>query len=212
MPGSSRIERLRAMLGAKETHPEEIQANPKAVDANTPPTNTKIEKFSGTASGQEQVIFQHAVHPMVASSHKTAIIQKTTASVESTETVKDIKNEAEFGSVKGKPASVGGRFSPFLAVTKLCYKYCPRALLQPISVEFFASGKIFERGWDMLVEQSYFYRNTFTLGLVANSPLATALTPNTEALSPSFRNIISKNYPTKSTTNSQMRTFRLKIL
>lgn len=49
----------------------------------------------------------------------------------------------------GEPAPQGISFTPFLAVTKFCYKYVPHAYQQTLATAFFDANKIWCREWDL---------------------------------------------------------------
>ncbi|KAK4552489.1 hypothetical protein LTR86_010333 [Recurvomyces mirabilis] len=49
----------------------------------------------------------------------------------------------------GEPAPRGFAFTPFVAVTKFCYKYVPKQYSQALASAFWDSNKIYERGWDL---------------------------------------------------------------
>ncbi|KAK3670213.1 hypothetical protein LTR78_009868 [Recurvomyces mirabilis] len=49
----------------------------------------------------------------------------------------------------GESAPRGFAFSPFVAVTKFCYKYVPKQYSQALASAFWDSNKIYERGWDL---------------------------------------------------------------
>ena len=59
------------------------------------------------------------------------------------------RDSREFEPEKGCPAPRGERFSPLIAVTKLCYKYVPHRWSQPLAEMFFDAGKIWNRAWDL---------------------------------------------------------------
>lgn len=50
---------------------------------------------------------------------------------------------------QGELAPFGLNFSPFLAITRLPYKFLKRQFLQPVASVFFDEGKIWQREWDM---------------------------------------------------------------
>lgn len=54
-----------------------------------------------------------------------------------------------FDSRCGQPAPLGICFCPFLAVTKYCYKFVPKKLMQPLATAFFDAEKIWSRVWDL---------------------------------------------------------------
>lgn len=50
---------------------------------------------------------------------------------------------------KGEFSPLGMCFTPFVALTKYCYKFVDRGWNQPIASAFFDKGKIFRRSWDL---------------------------------------------------------------
>ena len=50
---------------------------------------------------------------------------------------------------QGEPAPFGVRFCPFIAVTKLPYKFVNKQFMQQIATAFFDAGKIWNREWDV---------------------------------------------------------------
>lgn len=60
-----------------------------------------------------------------------------------------VESSFTFDSCKGKPSPLGINFVPFIAVTRYCYKFAPRSLMQPLATAFFDAGKIFSRPFDL---------------------------------------------------------------
>lgn len=58
-------------------------------------------------------------------------------------------HDFSFDSRGGQPAPLGICFCPFLAVTKYCYKFVPKKLMQPLATAFFDAEKIWSRDWDL---------------------------------------------------------------
>ncbi|KAK4508626.1 hypothetical protein PRZ48_002365 [Zasmidium cellare] len=57
---------------------------------------------------------------------------------------------------KGQAAPLGMCFCPFIAVTKYCYKFVPKKLMQPLATAFFDAEKIWNREWDLYyISSSY---------------------------------------------------------
>lgn len=54
-----------------------------------------------------------------------------------------------FDVKKGERLPVGTALSPFIAVTKYCYKYVPKQWSQTLATAFFDQDKIYDREWDM---------------------------------------------------------------
>lgn len=54
-----------------------------------------------------------------------------------------------FDNRKGQQAPFGINFVPFIALTKWCYTYAPKHLLQPLATAFFDADKIYARDWDL---------------------------------------------------------------
>lgn len=54
-----------------------------------------------------------------------------------------------FDERKGRYSPLGISFSPFLAVTKYCYKFVNKSLMQPLASAFFDADKIWSRDWDL---------------------------------------------------------------
>jgi len=49
----------------------------------------------------------------------------------------------------GEPAPRGFSFSPFLPVTRFCYKFVSPQWSQPLATAFFDANKIYNRPWDV---------------------------------------------------------------
>lgn len=54
-----------------------------------------------------------------------------------------------FDDRKGQPAPLDITFVPFIALTKWCYNFAPKHLLQPFATAFFDADKIYARDWDL---------------------------------------------------------------
>lgn len=54
-----------------------------------------------------------------------------------------------FDPRKDEPAPLGLNFCPFIAVTKLPYKFVKKEFMQGIATAFFDEGKIWGREWDV---------------------------------------------------------------
>ena len=54
-----------------------------------------------------------------------------------------------FDPRKDEPAPLGLNFCPFIAITKLPYKFVKREFMQGIATAFFDEGKIWSREWDV---------------------------------------------------------------
>ena len=59
--------------------------------------------------------------------------------------------DVPFDARKGEPAPRGVELATFGAVTKYCYKYAPRELMQPMATAYFDADKIYRRDWDLSV-------------------------------------------------------------
>ncbi|GAB1743985.1 hypothetical protein NU219Hw_g1025t1 [Hortaea werneckii] len=71
----------------------------------------------------------------------------------------------------GEPAPQGISFTPFLAVTKFCYKFVPRAYQQPLATAFFDANKIWCREWDLYYVWSDHYPTAKAIPFVPESQL-----------------------------------------
>ncbi|KAI6907851.1 hypothetical protein KC318_g2693 [Hortaea werneckii] len=71
----------------------------------------------------------------------------------------------------GEPAPQGISFTPFLAVTKFCYKFVPRASQQPLATAFFDANKIWCREWDLYYIWSDHYPTAKAITFVPESQL-----------------------------------------
>ncbi|KAI4752821.1 hypothetical protein E4T52_14983 [Aureobasidium sp. EXF-3400] len=56
-------------------------------------------------------------------------------------------------------APTGMQFVPINAVSKFPYKYMKRSQSEPVSIQFFAGGKFWEREWDLWYIQSPYYHS-----------------------------------------------------
>jgi hypothetical protein len=54
-----------------------------------------------------------------------------------------------FDPRKDEPAPLGVNFCPFIAITKLPYKFVKKEFMQEIATAFFDEGKIWSREWDV---------------------------------------------------------------
>ncbi|KAI6866013.1 hypothetical protein D0864_11495 [Hortaea werneckii] len=75
----------------------------------------------------------------------------------------------------GEPAPQGISFTPFLAVTKFCYKYVPHAYQQTLATAFFDANKIWCREWDLYYVWSTHYPTAKAITFVPESQLQTLL-------------------------------------
>lgn len=48
-----------------------------------------------------------------------------------------------------EPAPMGMQFVPINAISKFPYKYMRRSQSEPVSVQFFAGGKFWDRDWEL---------------------------------------------------------------
>ena len=61
----------------------------------------------------------------------------------------DISGKIPFDTNKGAPLPSNTELSPFLAVTKYCYKYVAPGWSQTLATAFFDQDKIFTRNWSL---------------------------------------------------------------
>ncbi|KAI7322200.1 hypothetical protein KC315_g8913 [Hortaea werneckii] len=71
----------------------------------------------------------------------------------------------------GEPAPQGISFTPFLAVTKFCYKFVPRTYQQPLATAFFDANKVWCREWDLYYVWSDHYPTAKAITFVPESQL-----------------------------------------
>ncbi|CAD0108531.1 unnamed protein product [Aureobasidium uvarum] len=67
----------------------------------------------------------------------------------SSDTSAAINGAAHNNNAFCETAPMGMQFVPISAVSKFPYKYMKRSQSEPVSVQFFAGGKFWDRDWDL---------------------------------------------------------------
>lgn len=115
-----------------------------------------LPKLPKPALVQEQPFEDHEDElpppPPIDPNHKPIYARDLIKPVQSKPGVVTMSNEPldfSFDSRCGQPAPLGICFCPFLAVTKYCYKFVSKKLMQPLATAFFDAEKIWSRDWDL---------------------------------------------------------------
>ncbi|TKA74428.1 hypothetical protein B0A55_06208 [Friedmanniomyces simplex] len=154
MPASG-IERFLTLIGGEANLPPELP--PQAQPATTIPTQDEPSEdsedpFSGLPSVQE-VIEQEVAAEEAARAHSA----KPQVHTQPQFTPKFLPSsasplsdaDAHSQMPMGEPAPRGISFSPFIAVTRFCYKFVSHQWSQPLATAFFDANKIYHRAWDI---------------------------------------------------------------
>ncbi|EMD00601.1 hypothetical protein BAUCODRAFT_81223, partial [Baudoinia panamericana UAMH 10762] len=75
----------------------------------------------------------------------------------------------------GTSAPRGITFTPFLAVTRYCYKFVSKEYMQPLATAFFDANKIYDRPWDFFYLWSAAYETSKPLTFVPTHQLQSLL-------------------------------------
>lgn len=151
-----RLARLDKALGGR--YPPKLPPPPKKIEEEVP----KITRAEQLAALEAYEISQlpKPVHDPVLFAFQTEQVAKirarelarANAPVQingQTRTMASFEGDIPFDNRKGQPAPLGIKFVPFIAVTKWCYTYAPKHLLQPFATAFFDGDKIYARDWDL---------------------------------------------------------------
>ena len=151
----SRMDRLIKLQGGEENLPPKLDEPSASSDANTnadsnPPPND--DPFSRLPSIDD--VLKETQHSQTnwwdPPEHLTKLVKQPRAHhVATPVTYQDGEATFRFDPRKGEPAPLGLSFSPFLAVTKFCYRFVEKDLVQPLATAFFDAGKIWDREWDI---------------------------------------------------------------
>ncbi|EME48926.1 hypothetical protein DOTSEDRAFT_58207 [Dothistroma septosporum NZE10] len=135
----SRLDRLIALLGGEENLPEKL---PEPAPYGE---TVKEEDEEQEQEGQPPPIIRD-LNPQPLRYPQPLPQQKITLNPVH---VMESEDDIPFDSGKGEPAPLGVEFATFGAVTKYCYKYVPRELMQPLATAYFDADKIYRRDWDL---------------------------------------------------------------
>jgi len=152
---SSGIQRFHGLIGGEANMPAELppQAEPATL-TSVPDEHAKDSEnpFDGLPSVQEVIEQSRAPEeqakegrpksPEITGSRFTPQFLPSSASPLS-------DADAHSQMAMGEPAPRGFSFSPFLPVTRFCYKFVSPQWSQPLATAFFDANKIYNRPWDV---------------------------------------------------------------
>jgi len=152
---TSGIQRFHSLIGGEANMPAELppQAEPAALTP-VPDDNAKasenpsdglpsVQAFDEQSrSPEEQANGERPKTPEGTHSRFTSQFLTSPAPL-----LSDADNLSQMAM--GEPAPRGFSFSPFLPVTRFCYKFVGPQWSQPLATAFFDANKIYNRSWDV---------------------------------------------------------------
>ncbi|KAK1066909.1 hypothetical protein LTR74_006784 [Friedmanniomyces endolithicus] len=152
---SSGIQRFHRLIGGEANMPAELPPQPKPATLTPVPDEDAKDSenpFDGLPSVQEVIEQSRAPEeqakegcpksPEGTDSRFTPQFLPSSASPLS-------DADAHSQMTMGEPAPRGFSFSPFLPVTRFCYKFVGPQWSQPLATAFFDANKIYNRSWDV---------------------------------------------------------------
>jgi hypothetical protein len=148
------MDRFLQMIGGEDALP------PKTT--STSPSDDTSDEASSTRAKQADPPFHHTQYD----SQEYQLLPKPNPTFESalpqvkqspdiTNPISDpprafsISGNAAWDPRKGALLPANTELSPFVAITKYCYKYVPKQWSQPLATAFFDSNKIYTRDWSL---------------------------------------------------------------
>ncbi|KAK3664746.1 hypothetical protein LTR22_004333 [Elasticomyces elasticus] len=147
---TSGIERFISMMGGEANLPPEVkEADRKIIAAPTEQAKDHDDPFEGLPT-VEEVIEKNRIMAEEARARRpkqqvNLAVQPGFISSSNTAT----SNESVLHMHLGDAAPRGISFSPFIAVTRFCFKFVSDRWRQPLATAFFDAKKIYDRPWDI---------------------------------------------------------------
>ena len=147
------MERFITLIGGAQNLPPKIpQPSPAAASSKAEPVNEDDIRALPSVDEvvAEDVLWQRARKHNASLPVSITQPQFTSSSTDLPQQPADLSIDARMGAT----APLGISFTPFGAVTKLCYKpdIVRQAFRQPLATAFFDANKIYTRNWDLSVK------------------------------------------------------------
>lgn len=158
MHTASRVDRLVDLLNAQHCMPAKLRSPSPTPERVATTLHPGDDHGDGRHNHRSNVT---CAHPSESTTESPAsaplgptpvqVDARANAFSERTPPIADLNSS--FDDRKGEPAPRGLSFSPFIAVTRYCYKFLPRPLGQQVATALFDGNKIYDqREWDLFVK------------------------------------------------------------
>ena len=145
---ASRIERLVKAIGEENLPPKLPQPDTEELDPTAEDAFRNLQSVDDSLQQNDDSENWWDATPQIPQQPQQSTGQSQTKPI-ATPFFSQGEAHFEFDPRKGEVAPLGISFSPFGGVTKFCYKFVKKELVQPIATAFFDNSKIQNREWDL---------------------------------------------------------------
>lgn len=147
MASRSRMDRFLAMIGGEDALPPRLPSPEPEEEGETPkPFNPPLRSTEYDSQEYQDLPKPNSVYQF---GEIESALSKLKQQPAPRSTAFDTDGKIPFDSKKGESLPSDIELSPFIAVTKYCYKFVPSRWSQQLATAFFDADKIFTRDWSL---------------------------------------------------------------